>query len=65
MNGDKTLAQNSQLGSATSGGTTTVSDGWQGTKRGLWIDYSTAQKVRTDDVTIEYTLTPSDSEVAE
>lgn len=65
MNGDKTLAQNSQLGSATSGGTTTVSDGWQGTKKGLWIDYSTAQKVRTDDVTIEYTLTPSDSEVAE
>lgn len=65
MNGDKTLAQNSQLGSATSGGTTTVSDSWQGTKKGLWIDYSTAQKVRTDDVTIEYTLTPSDSEVAE
>lgn len=65
MNGDKTLAQNSQLGSATSGGTTTVSEGWQGNKTGLWVDYSTAQKVRTDDVTIEYTLTPSDSEVAE
>lgn len=65
MNGDKTLTQNSQLGSATSGGTTTVSEGWQGTKKGLWIDYSTAQKVRTDDVKIEYTLTPSNSEVAE
>lgn len=65
MNGDKTLAQNSQLGSATSGGRTTVSEGWQGNKTGLWVDYSTAQKVRTDDVTIEYTLTPSDSEVAE
>ena len=65
MNGDKTLTQNSQLGSATSGGTTTVSEGWQGTKKGLWIDYSTAQKVRTDDVKIKYTLTPSNSEVAE
>lgn len=65
MNGDKTLAQNSQLGSATSGGTTAVSDGWQGTKKGLWVDYSMAQKVRADDVKIEYTMTPSGSEVAE
>ncbi|MGL5896488.1 MAG: bacterial Ig-like domain-containing protein [Lactococcus lactis] len=65
MNGDTTLSQNSELGIETSGGTTTVSDGWQGTKKGLWIDYSGAQKVRTDDVTIEYTLTPSDSEVGE
>jgi hypothetical protein len=65
MNGDTTLSQNSELGSVSSGGTTTVSDGWQGTKKGLWVDYSTAQKVRADDVKIEYTLTPSESEVAE
>lgn len=65
MNGDKTLAKNSKLGSKTSGGSTTVSEGWKGTKKGLWVDYSKAQKVRADDVKITYTLTPGNLEVAE